>query len=155
MLCDPISAFGGVVSFNFKINKKLALELNKIFLEVIIANGFQKDALKILKLRKNLRLIDSSNFSFNEDLEFNSKDNSILVQSEDSKLFSRTNFKIVSKKKPNKLLFDNLMFAFNICRNVKSNAIVLANNFTTVGIGSGLPSRLDSCKIAIKNEKIY
>ena len=83
-------------------------------------------------MRKNLRLIDSSNFSFNEDLEFNSKDNSILVQSEDSKLFSKTNFKIVSKKKPNKLLFDNLMFAFNICRNVKSNAIVLANNFTTV-----------------------
>ncbi len=155
LLCDPISAFGGVVSFNFKINKKLALELNKIFLEVIIANGFQKDALKILKLRKNLRLIDSSNFSSNEDLEFNSKDNSILVQSEDSKLFSRTNFKIVSKKKPNKLLFDNLMFAFNICRNVKSNAIVLANNFTTVGIGSGQPSRLDSCKIAIKKMKKF
>ena len=62
LACDPISAFGGIVSCNFKINTKLALELNKIFLEVIIAKKFDKNALKILKKEKNLRLIDSSNF---------------------------------------------------------------------------------------------
>ena len=66
LACDPISAFGGIVSCNFKMTKNLALELNKIFLEVIIANGFDKDSLKILKLKKNLRLIDASNFLFNE-----------------------------------------------------------------------------------------
>ena len=64
-------------------------------------------------------------------------------------MFSKKDFKIVSKKKPNKLQFDNLIFAFNICRYVKSNAIVLVGNKTTVGIGSGQPSRLDSCQIAI------
>ena len=149
LACDPVSAFGGIVSFNFKIDHKLASELNKIFLEVIIANGFEKKALKILKSKKNLRLIDISSFSFDEFLEFSSVNNSILVQSEDRKIFSKKDFDIVSKKKPNKLQLDNLIFAFNVCRHVKSNAIVLASNYTTVGIGSGQPSRLDSCKIAV------
>ena len=73
----------------------------------------------------------------------------MLVQYEDRQIFSKKDFKIVSKKKPSKVQFDNLVFAFNICRYVKSNAIVLAKNKSTVGIGSGQPSRLDSCKIAI------
>ncbi len=146
---DPISAFGGIVSCNFKINKTLAIELNKIFLEVIVANGFDKDALRILKAKKNLRLIDASDFSLNEVLKFNSINNSILLQSEDKQIFSKKSFKVVSKKKPNKSQLDNLIFAFNICRYVKSNAIVLACNKSTVGIGSGQPSRLDSCQIAI------
>jgi phosphoribosylaminoimidazolecarboxamide formyltransferase/IMP cyclohydrolase len=149
LACDPISAFGGIVSCNFKITKTLAIEFNKIFLEVIVANGFDKNALKILKLKKNLRLIDASNFSFNEMLKHNSINNSMLVQSEDKEIFSKKNFKIVSKKKPNKSQFKDLMFAFNVCRYVKSNAIVLASNKSTVGIGSGQPSRLDSCQIAI------
>ena len=146
---DPISAFGGVVSCNYKINQKLALMLNKIFLEVVIANGFDKKALKILKLKKNLRLIDSSKISFNEIWKFNSVDNFTLVQSEDKKKISKKDFRIVSKRKPNKLQLDNLMFAFNVCRYTKSNAIVLASNKSTVGIGSGQPSRLDSCEAAI------
>ena len=149
LACDPVSAFGGIVSCNFKINQNLALELNKIFLEVIIANGFDKNALKTLQSKKNLRLIDASNFSLNETLKFHSANDSILVQSEDKKKFSKKDFIVVSKQKPNKVQFDNLIFAFNVCRYVKSNAIVLANNKTTVGIGSGQPSRLDSCQIAI------
>ena len=149
LACDPTSAFGGIVSCNFKITKYIAVELNKIFLEVIIANGFDKNALKILKSRKNLRLMDASNYSLNRDMKFNSINNSILVQSDDRQIFSRKNFEVVSKRKPNKIQFDNLVFAFNICRYVKSNAIVLANDKSTVGIGSGQTSRLDSCKIAI------
>ena len=147
--CDPTSAFGGIVSCNYKITKSLALELNKIFLEVIIGNGFDNDALKILKSKKNLRLIDAENFVLNEIFKFSSVNDSILIQSEDKKIFSKNDFKIVSKKRPNKVQFDNLIFAFNICRYVKSNAIVLASNGATVGIGSGQPSRLDSCQIAI------
>ena len=150
LACDPISAFGGIVSCNFKITKTLAYELNKIFLEVIIANGFDKQALQILKRKKNLRLIDASNLLINETLRFNSINESMLVQSEDKQIFSKKNFRVVSKKKPKKLQFDNLLFAFNVCRYVKSNAIVLASNKSTVGIGSGQPSRLDSCKIAIE-----
>ena len=155
LACDPISAFGGIVSFNFKVNKKLANELNKIFLEVVIANGFDKDALRILKLKKNLRLIDASKFETNEIYKFNSLNNSILVQSEDRTIFPKKNFKVVSKKKPNKLQFNNLIFAFNICRYVKSNAIVLVNNKSTIGIGSGQPSRLDSCQIAINKMRKF
>ena len=155
LACDPISAFGGVVSCNFKIEKKVALELSKLFLEVIIGNDFNKDALKILKKKKKLRLIDASNFTISENMKFNSANENILIQSEDKKNFTKNDFKIVSKKKPSKLQFDNLIFAFNVCRYVKSNAIVLASNQTTTGIGSGQPSRLDSCKIAIHKMKKF
>ena len=82
-------------------------------------------------------------------MRLNSANHSILAQFEDKQVFSKENFKIVSKKRPSKSQFDNLIFAFNICRYVKSNAIVLASNKSTIGIGSGQPSRLDSCKIAI------
>ena len=149
LACDPISAFGGIVSCNYKINKALAIELNNIFLEVIIANGFDLEALKILKKKKNLRLIDATNFIIEDLIRFNSANESILTQSEDIKKFNIKDFNIVSKKKPNKIQLKNLIFAFNVCRYVKSNAIVLASQETTVGIGSGQPSRLDSCQIAI------
>ena len=82
-------------------------------------------------------------------VRFNSANESILTQSEDIEKFNIKNFKIVSKKKPNKSQLKNLIFAFNVCRYVKSNAIVLASQEATVGIGSGQPSRLDSCQIAI------
>ena len=153
--CDPISAFGGIVACNFKINTKLALELNKIFLEVIIAKKFDKNALKILKKRKNLRLIDSSNFSLDQSFRMSSFDKAILLQSEDKFRFKLRDFKIVSKTKPTLQQMKNLIFAFNVCRYVKSNAIVLAQNESTVGIGSGQPSRIDSCTIAINKMKKF
>ena len=155
LACDPISAFGGIVSCNFKINKKLALELNNLFLEVIIGNDFDNDALKVLQGKKNLRLINASNFTISEILRFSYANENILVQSQDDKIFKTKNFKIVSKKKPSKSQFDNLIFAFNVCRYVKSNAIVLASNKSTIGIGSGQPSRLDSCQIAINKMRKF
>ena len=75
---------------------------------------------------------------------------SLLLQSIDNKILNKDNFKVVSKIKPTKKIFNDLLFAFNVCRNVKSNAIVLTKNSSTIGIGSGQPSRLDSCKIAIE-----
>ena len=155
LACDPVSAFGGIVSCNFKINKKLALELQKLFLEVIIGDNFDAEALRILKKKKNLRLIDASNFHPNEILKFISANQNILIQSEDSKIFSKKDFTIVSKKKPTKSQFDDLIFSLNVCRFVKSNAIVLSSNKTTIGIGSGQPSRLDSCQIAIDKMKKF
>ena len=155
LACDPLSAFGGIVSCNFKIKKKLALDLNKLFLEVIIGNSFDNDALKILKKKKNLRLLDASNFSRSETLNFNSSNGNILIQSEDDKIIKKNNFQIVSKIKPTKSQLDDLIFAFNVCRYVKSNAIVLASDKTTIGIGAGQPSRLDSCQIAINKMKKF
>ena len=153
--CDPVSAFGGIVSCNFKITKLLALELSKLFLEVIVANNFDANALKILKKKKNLRLIDASNYKVNDGLKHLSVNNEILIQSEDLKKFTTKDLKIVSKRKPTSKEMKNLIFAFNVCRYVKSNAIVLAANETTAGIGSGQPSRLDSCKIAIDKMKKF
>jgi len=150
LACDPISAYGGIISFNYKITKKLAIQISKIFFEVIIANGFEKSALKILKRKKNLRIIVSENLITSNKYSYISNFNSILFQSLDSNKFDKKNFKIVSNKKPNFKQFQDLIFAFNVCKNVKSNAIVIANNKSTLGIGSGQPSRLDSCKIAIK-----
>ena len=155
LACDPISAFGGIVSCNFKISKKIAIELNKIFLEVIIGLGFDKESLKILKKKKNLRLIDASKLKKQNHSNINSNFGSLLIQSADNKIFNKDNFKVVSKIKPSKKIFDELLFAFNICRNVKSNAIVLTRNSSTIGIGSGQPSRLDSCKIAIDKMKKF
>ena len=155
LACDPISAFGGVVSCNYKINKTLALELNKLFLEVIVANGFDHDALKILKRKKNLRIIDGTNFIIKNLINFNCTNELILTQSEDLKKFTSKDFKIVSKKKPNQYQLKNLIFALNVCRYVKSNAIVLVSKEATVGIGSGQPSRLDSCQIAIEKMKKF
>ena len=149
LACDPVSAFGGIVACNFKINKALAIELNNIFLEFVIANGFDASAIKLLKKKKNLRLIDATDFKIKDLVRFNSANEAFLAQSDDVKNFNIKDFKVVSKKKPNKSQLKNLIFAFNVCRYVKSNAIVLASQDTTVGIGSGQPSRLDSCQIAI------
>ena len=153
--CDPISAFGGIVACNFKIKKKLANELNKLFFEVIIGNGFDNDALSILKRKKNVRLINSKNYKISNKYSLISNMNFAIAQNPNIKKFKYSDFKIVSKIKPNKKTFENLIFAFNICRFVKSNAIVLTNEKSTVGIGSGQPSRLDSCDIAIKKMKKF
>ena len=102
-----------------------------------------------------MRIIDASKVKLDQDLKFNSLNENILIQSEDKKRFSSKDFKIVSKRKPSKTQLENLIFAFNICRYVKSNAIVLASNKTTLGIGSGQSSRLDSCEIAINKMKKF
>ncbi|MBL4739300.1 MAG: bifunctional phosphoribosylaminoimidazolecarboxamide formyltransferase/IMP cyclohydrolase [Pelagibacteraceae bacterium] len=147
LICDPVSAFGGVVAINSTISRKLALELNKSFFDVIVSRGFKKDALKILKKRKNIRLIDCSKFNLTSKKHYLFLGNSFLVQDSNSILLNKK-LRIVTKKKPSLNQLNSLKFAFNICKFVKSNAIVLVNNKSTIGIGSGQPSRLDSCKIA-------
>ncbi len=152
---DPISAFGGVVSCNFKVDEKTAKEFNKIFLEVVVADGFEKKALKILKQKPKLRLIDASSINFNNIENIISNFENILLQTPDNKKFQSNNFKVVSKIKPSSKTLKDLIFAFNICRFAKSNAIILTKERSTVGIGSGQPSRLDSCKIAIDKMKKF
>ena len=149
IMCDPISAFGGVVAINSIIKKKLALVLNKTFFEVIISRGFEKNALKILKKRKNIRLINCSKFNLTNEKHYLFLGNVFLSQDSDNMLFNNK-LKIVTRKKPSRNQLSSLKFAFNICKFVKSNAIVLVNGKSTIGIGAGQPSRLDSCKIASK-----
>ena len=153
--CDPISAFGGVIACNYKINKKIAEEISKNFLEVILANGFDKDALEIIKRKKNLRVIDITGFSLKNTTSVKLFDSSFLLQGKDKLVLDKKKLKCVTRLKPTKKEMEEIIFAFNICKHVKSNAIVLCNNFSTIGIGAGQPSRLDSCKIAAQKAKQF
>ena len=152
---DPVSAFGGVIACNYKIDKKIASEINKNFLEVILAKGFDKKSLEILKSKKNLRVIDISNFKLKSLTAIKSFGGSFLAQSKDNIIIDKKKLKCVTKLKPNKKELAEIQFAFDICKHVKSNAIVLCNNFSTIGIGAGQPSRLDSCKIAVQKAKQF
>tara|TARA_B100001121_G_scaffold297922_1_gene304919 strand:+ start:131 stop:1669 length:1539 start_codon:yes stop_codon:yes gene_type:complete len=155
MNCDPISAFGGVVAFNFKLNLKIAREIMKNYYEVIIANGFDIKALRLLKHKINLRLIDSSKIKEKQNYKVFSGLDSFLVQTKDNLDFNIKNFKIASKIKPSKKLMEQILFSFNVCRSVKSNSIVISQDNRTIGIGSGQPSRLDSCNIAIEKMRKF
>ena len=153
--CDPVSAFGGVIACNYKMNKKVAKEITNNFLEVILSNGFDKESLEILKRKKNLRIIDISKFKYKDQMSIKSFDGSFLIQNKNNKVVKKRDFKCVTKLKPNKKELSEIEFAFNISKYVKSNAIVLSNDFSTIGIGGGQPSRLDSCKIAIQKAKKF
>ncbi len=153
--CDPTSAFGGVIACNFKISKQIATEITKNFLEVILAKGFDAKALQILKRKRNLRIIDISKFKSKNVSKINTFDGSFIVQSKDEIILDKKKLTCVTKLKPSKKDLAEIEFAFNICKYVKSNAIVLSNNFTTIGIGGGQPSRYDSCKIAIQKAKQF
>ncbi|MDB9761042.1 bifunctional phosphoribosylaminoimidazolecarboxamide formyltransferase/IMP cyclohydrolase [Pelagibacteraceae bacterium] len=153
--CDPISSFGGVVACNFKINEIIANEMSKKFLEVVLAKGFDKNSLSILSKKKNLRIIDISNYNHKSQINLKSFDSAFLIQDKDKLIFDKKKLKFVTLKKPNKSELKEIEFAFNISKYVKSNAIVLTNNFSTIGIGAGQPSRLDSCKIATQKAKFF
>ena len=152
---DPISAFGGVVACNFKINLKIASEINKTFFEVIMAKGFEKKALKLMKKKKNMRIIDISKIKYNNKLKIKTFDNSFLLQDKDSIIFDRKKLKFVTKNKPKKNEMKEIEFAFKVCKFVKSNAIVIVKNQSTIGIGAGQQNRLDSSKIATQKAKQF
>ena len=120
-----------------------------------MAKGFDKESLEILKRRKNLRVIDISNFKITNLTSIKSFDGSFLMQSKDNIILQKKKFRCVTKLKPKKKELAEIQFAFNMCKYVKSNAIVLCNNFSTIGIGAGQPSRLDSCKIAVQKAKQF
>ena len=152
---DPISAFGGVIACNFMINEIIAKEINKNFLEVILAKGFDEASLEILKKKKNLRIIDISKYNYINQAIVKPFNRVFLLQDKDTSIFNRKNLKFVTKNKPSKKELDKIEFAFNVCKYVKSNAIVLTNNLSTIGIGAGQPSRLDSCIIATNKAKKF
>ncbi len=150
---DELSAFGGVVSLNGKVDKKLALKLSAIFLEVVAAKSFTKEAIDILSKKKNLRLINILSIKkFQKDRPKNIiiMPDIFLVQDSDTSIINKKNIKVVSKRKPTNREIDDLIFANKIVKHVRSNAIVLAKNKITLGIGSGNTSRVDSVNFAIQ-----
>ena len=109
----------------------------------------------LLKKKKNLRIIDITGFKLKNTTSLKTFDGSFLIQSKDQAIFHKKKLKFVTKLKPNKKELAEIEFAFNICKYVKSNAIILCNNFSTIGVGAGQPSRLDSCKIATQKAKRF
>ena len=152
---DPVSAFGGIVVCNYKINNKIANEINKTFFEVILANGFDKKALRILKKKKNMRVIDISKFDYESKTTVKFFDNSFLLQQKDNLVFHNKMLKCVTKNKPSKKELKDIEFAFRVCKYVKSNAIVIVKDGSTIGIGAGQQNRLDSCKIAVQKARKF
>jgi len=151
---DPISAFGGSCCFNDEIDKKLAEKLLDTFYEIIISNKFTNDALDVFKKKKNLRLVITKHH-MEEKLTYNIIGEKILIQDKDIKDLQDENLRVVTKIKPTKKQIEDLKFAFNICRFVKSNAIVVAKNSQSLGIGTGQTNRLASSKIACQNAKLF
>ena len=154
--CDPVSYFGGIVSFNKEVCKDLAGKLIEPFLECIIAPSFSEDALSILKKKKNLRVIAlHSNYKKNK-FEMRSTSGGYLIQESDSFAQDDFNkFQVVTEIIPDQAITDSLKLGWRIVRFVKSNAIVIANKNQILGVGAGQMSRVDSVKIAIRKIKEF
>lgn len=148
---DPISIFGGIVALNEEVTETLAKKLEKIFLEIIIAPKFSKKALSLLKKKKNLRLLQISlEKKKNHAVSHVSVKGGLLVQSMDQYELAKEDLKVVTKIKPTERQISDLLFAQRAVKHVKSNAIVLAKNHQTIGIGAGQMNRVGAAKIAIE-----
>ena len=152
---DPISAFGGVVLLNRKIDQNMAKIINKKFYEVIVAPKYDKLTLEELRLKKKLIIINSSKLAQKHKLNLKSVNSGILYQEFNSFKISKSKIKLVSKKKASNKTIEDMVFAYKVAKHVKSNAIVLARNKQTLGIGAGQMSRLDSTNIAIMKYKNF
>lgn len=142
---DPVSAYGGVIGVNRVLDGATAEEMAKLFVEAIAAPGFDAQALARLGARKNLRLVEVKKIQSKYALKAVS--GGMLVQDPDVRPLSGSDLKVVSKRKPTDEEMRALMFAWKICKHVKSNAIVYAREGQAVGVGAGQMSRVDSCKI--------
>lgn len=140
---DPISIFGGIVALNRPVDVPTAEELVKIFLEIVIAPGYQDEALEILRTKKNLRILEVDlDKKFNSTWDMKKVSGGILVQEHDIKDFSENDLKVVTKRAPTDKEMEDLLFGWKVVKHVKSNAIVLAKDLVTVGIGAGQVNRI-------------
>ncbi|MGH9513936.1 MAG: bifunctional phosphoribosylaminoimidazolecarboxamide formyltransferase/IMP cyclohydrolase [Terriglobales bacterium] len=143
--CDPVSAFGGVIGVNRTVDANTAEEMSKLFLEVIAAPSFDEGAKAKFAGKKNLRLVEVTPLPQTTVLK--NVSGGILVQDSDTRSVEEGDLKVVSQRQPTAEEKRALLFAWKVCKHVKSNAIVYARDGQTVGIGAGQMSRVDSCKI--------
>ncbi len=150
---DSVSIFGGVIALNRKVDLATAKKMHKIFLEIIIAPGFDDDALEVLEKKKNIRLLKLDFSKENEPTrpEIVSVMGGILQQEQDTLVENADDWKVVTNAQPTEAQLKTMMFALKAVKHTKSNAIVVANDERTLGVGAGQPNRIDSAKIAIKH----
>ena len=149
---DPLSAYGGIIALNREFDKLTAQELESIFVEAVIAPSYSKAALKILKKKQNLRIMEMPSILMPKtpELDYKRVSGGLLVQEEDIAKTTSSELKFVTKKQPSLLEIRDLLFAWGVVKNVKSNAIVIAKNGCTLGVGAGQMSRVDSTEIALR-----
>ena len=145
---DPVSAFGGIVAFNRKVDAGVAKSVNEVFTEVVVAPDFETEALEIFRTKKNLRVLRVEKSESPQKLEYKQISGGMLVQDKDLYRVAESDFKIVSERQPNAEEIRAMLLAWKVCKHVKSNAIVFANEFQTVGVGAGQMNRVDSVRIA-------
>jgi phosphoribosylaminoimidazolecarboxamide formyltransferase / IMP cyclohydrolase len=146
--CDPVSAYGGIVTFTGIVDEKLALKLNEIFLEIICAPGYTEEAVKILSKKRDRRLLRQLKPVSNEKIVYKNIPGGIIVQDADRITLNENELKVVTTKQPTKEELEDLKFAWTIAKHTKSNAIVYAKDKAALGVGAGQMSRVDSAKIA-------
>jgi phosphoribosylaminoimidazolecarboxamide formyltransferase/IMP cyclohydrolase len=155
LAADPVSAFGGIVCFNREIDVALAVKLNAMFLELVFAPSYSEEALEILRSKQNIRLLHNEEKRGAPITEQDQKRvrGGVLVQDRDVDLELRDEMQVVTDRKPSEQEWGELLFAWKVCKHVRSNAIVFGRNLGTVGIGAGQMSRVDSVRIAIDKAK--
>jgi len=153
--CDPMSAFGGVVCLNRTVNAELAQALSGQFIEVLFARGYEEDAVEILSQKPNTRILDDREVRTPNMLEPQLRQvvGGMLVQDRDADTEERGEMQVVSERRPTEQEWQEMTFAWKVCKHVKSNAIVIARDLASIGIGAGQMSRVDAVRMAIEKAR--
>ena len=148
---DSLSAFGGVIAMNKQCDELVAEEISKVFVEIVLAPSFTKEALEIFSTKKNLRVLEVGNIKPREKLlEVRNVVGGIIVQEPDTSVIQKQDLKTVTTTSPSDLEVETMLFGWKVLKHIKSNGILIVKDNTTVGVGAGQVSRVDSVDIAMK-----
>ena len=150
---DPVSIYGGIIAANRSVDKQTAEQINKIFVEIVIAPDFSDDALEILKQKENTRILelkDVGEKAPKDSIDIKKVDGGILIQGSDNELLNKDDLKIVTKKQPTAEQMEDMIFGMKVVKHTKSNAIVLCKDGMTKGVGPGQTNRIGSLEIAVR-----
>jgi phosphoribosylaminoimidazolecarboxamide formyltransferase/IMP cyclohydrolase len=152
--CDPLSAYGGVIAVNRRVDRAWAQRLGEQFVEVLLAPGYDADALELLQVKKNVRLLALPDWPEPlREVEGKAVVGGELVQTHDVVTETREQMRVMSESQPSDEEWEDMLFAWRVCRHVRSNAIVIAADRATIGIGAGQMSRVDAVRIAIEKAR--
>jgi phosphoribosylaminoimidazolecarboxamide formyltransferase/IMP cyclohydrolase len=157
LACDPISAFGSVIAFNRAVDAATAEEVVKLFVECIVAPGYESEALEKFSSKKNLRLLQlpaGESSSRDAECELKRVSGGVLVQEQDRHELAESELKVVTQRAPTREELDAMLFGWKVCKHVKSNAIVFARPGQTFAVGAGQMSRVDAVKIAVMKAQL-
>ena len=154
LTCDPVSAFGGIICINRPIDHATAKEINKLFVEIIVAEEYEKEALELLKSKKNRIILQLKPITFSP-RQFKSILNGVIEQEQDLKTEKESDFQYVTRKKPEESEIPDLLFANKVVKHLKSNTIVLVKEKQLIGCGMGQPSRVDALKQALQKAQLF